>query len=398
MELRTEVAVVGGGSTGSSIIYHVAKAGVSDCTLLDKESQIAAGQTSLSTALVRTHYSVEIVARMALRCYSYFENFEKNLPGRTAGFVKTGLVIGAGTDAKGALDDNMKMLRKLGITTKLVDRDEALRIEPYLGASGFTNIVFEPEAGYAEPSTTASSFASAGRELGAKFMMERKVTKIERSAGGYRLETPAGSLWARKVVLATGPWSRPIFASLGIDLPVKAVRHPVAIYHRPEEYEGTHPFILDLLRSAYYKPEGRYLLIAGSLELELDTHGAEVDPDGYDRGVTTEEVTKMTGKVMDAIPLMASKGEYERGFAGVYDVTPDQQPIIDELSDYGYENLFCLVGLSGHGFKLCPEYGRIMAAMVTDGKFRDYDTSVFRLSRFKEGKLLKSSYRVGTVG
>jgi glycine/D-amino acid oxidase-like deaminating enzyme len=398
MDVRTEVAVVGGGSTGSSIIYHIAKVGVSDCTLLDKESQIAAGQTSLSTALVRTHYSVEIVARMALRCYNYFENFEANLAGRTAGFVKTGLIIGAGADAKSALDDNMKMLRRLGITTNLVDRDEAVRIEPQLGASGFADIVFEPEAGYAEPSTTATSFASAGRELGAKFMMERRVTKIERSGGGYRLETPAGSLWAKKVVLATGPWSKPIFASLGIDLPVRAVRHPVAIYHRPAEYEGKRPFILDLLRSAYYKPEGRYLLIAGSLELELDTSGAEVDPDRYDRGVTSEEVTKMTGKVMDAIPLMASKGEYERGFGGVYDVTPDQQPIIDELSDYGYENLFCLVGLSGHGFKLCPEYGRIMAAMVTEGKFRDYDTSVFRLSRFKEGKLLRSSYQVGTVG
>jgi glycine/D-amino acid oxidase-like deaminating enzyme len=95
---------------------------------------------------------------------------------------------------------------------------------------------------------------------------------------------------------------------------------------------------------------------------------------------------------------MASKGVYERGYAGVYDNTPDEQPVIDELSDYGFENLFCLVGLSGHGFKLAPEFGRIMAALVNEGAFKDYDVSPFRLRRFTEGKLLKSRYEFGTIG
>lgn len=398
VEARTEIAVIGGGSTGSSILYHLAKAGVTDCTLLEKGSQIAAGQTSRSTALVRTHYSVETVAKMAVRCYNYFKDFETNLPGHAAGFVETGLLIGAGPDAADALRDNLKMLKGLGITTGTIDRDEAKRIEPHLETSAFEEIVFEPNAGYAEPSTTAASFASAARELGAKTLMERRVTKIEKVGGGYELETTAGSMWARKVILATGPWSKPIFASLGMDLPVKAVRHPVGIYRRPAEYQGNHPIVLDLLRSGYYKPEGRYLFFAGSLELELDLSSGEVDPDDYNTSVTEEEVTRITGWVVDAIPLMATKGEYERGYGGVYDNTPDQQPIIDELSDRGFENLFCLVGLSGHGFKLSPEFGRIMAAMVLDGRFRDYDTSVFRLARFKEGKLLKGRYNVGTVG
>jgi sarcosine oxidase, subunit beta len=95
---------------------------------------------------------------------------------------------------------------------------------------------------------------------------------------------------------------------------------------------------------------------------------------------------------------MASKGRYERGYSGLYDNTPDQQPIIDELSEFGYPGVRCLVGLSGHGFKLSPEFGRIMASLVIDGRFDDYDISVFGLKRFETGRLLRSRYSLSTVG
>ncbi len=95
---------------------------------------------------------------------------------------------------------------------------------------------------------------------------------------------------------------------------------------------------------------------------------------------------------------MASMGMYERGYGGTYDDTPDQQPVIDELSAYGYPGLYCLVGLSGHGFKLSPEFGRIMASLVTQGGFPDYDVSVFGLKRFETGKLMRSKYNLSTVG
>jgi glycine/D-amino acid oxidase-like deaminating enzyme len=397
MEARTDVAVVGAGSTGASVLYHLAEA-ATDCLLIDQGEQIASGQTSRSTALVRTHYTVETVARMALLSYNFFRDFEKNLPGRSAGYVETGLLIGVDPKSEKAVKDNMEMLRSLGAITDLVDRDEAKRLEPFLDPSPFAALVFEPHAGYAEPSATASAFVSAAKEHRAKTMMGVRVTKIARSGSGYRLDTTGGGVVARKVVLATGPWSKPIFASLGIGLPMKAVRHPVAIYRRPPEYPGTRPVIFDLVNAGYYKPEGIQSLIVGSLELELDISGAEVDPDGYRTDITSEEMTKLSGWVMGALPVMAARGVYERGYAGVYDNTPDEQPVIDELSDYGFENLFCLVGLSGHGFKLAPEFGRIMAALVKEGAFKDYDVSPFRLRRFAEGKLLKSRYGFGTIG
>ena len=185
---------------------------------------------------------------------------------------------------------------------------------------------------------------------------------------------------------------------LGVPVPMKVVRHPVAVYSRPDEFRGVRPCIFDFPQSAYYKPEGLSHLIVGSLEAELDERAPSVDPDNYDTDVTFEEIERLSTWTSRTFPIMSSKGRYERGYAGAYDDTPDQQPVIDELSVYGFPDLHCLVGLSGHGFKLSPEFGRIMASLVTQGRFPDYDISVFGLKRFETGRLMKGRYRLSTVG
>jgi sarcosine oxidase, subunit beta len=396
--MRTEVVVIGGGSTGASVLYNLAKGGMRDAVLLERGPGIASGQTSRSTALVRTHYSVPIVAKMALLSYRYFKDFERELPGYTAGYVETGLLVGVDRASEEALRESVKMFERTGIISKFISKEEARSLEPLLDTSSFSAVVHEPQMGYAEPTTTAASFASAAGDLGAKVMTNTSVTKITKTSDGYDLSTTSGDISASKVVLATGVWSGPFFKSLGIPVPIKVVRHPVTIYRRPDEYRGVRPCVFDFGQSAYYKPEGVSLLFVGSLEAELDEAGLPVDPDNYDTDVTFDEVERLSTWTSKTFPIMASKGKYERGYGGIYDDTPDQQPVIDELSAYGFPGLFCLVGLSGHGFKLSPEFGRIMASMVTRGSFPDYDVSVFGLKRFETGNLLRSRYNLSTVG
>jgi sarcosine oxidase, subunit beta len=396
--VRTSVAVVGGGSTGSSILYHLAKRGITDSTLIEKGPVIASGQTGRSTALVRTHYTVPVVAKMALLSYLFFKRFGEEVPGYTSGYVETGLLIGTTPEADAAVRASMDMFHSMGIRSDFIDKEEVRRLEPMLDASSFSSVVYEPGMGYAEPSTTASSFASAAQDAGARLLTATSVESIAKTPAGYALSTSAGVVEADKVVLATGVWSPSVFRALGIEVPIKPVRHPIAIYGRPEGFRGVRPVVWDFPRSAYYKPEGQVLMQVGSMEAELDATSPPVDPDRYDQGISFDEAEKFSRWAADVYPVMATDGKYERGYSGVYDITPDQQPIIDELSDYGYPGLFCLVGLSGHGFKLSPEFGRMMASLVVDGTFPDYDISVFRLKRFKTGDLLRSRYSLSTVG
>jgi len=394
-----DVAVVGGGSTGCSILYNIAKSGEKSTVLLDMSTQLATGQTSRSTAVIRTHYSIEILARMALNSFRFFKNFNDEIPGYTAGYVESGLLIGADEASEDAVRQNIETYKKLGIDSRILEAGEIAQIEPMLKADDFSIMVYEPNSGYADPSTTASAFASAAEKLGARFLFGTKVASIERVGDSYVISTSSTDIvTCKKVVLATGVWSKPIFDRLGVRLPMRVVRHPVAILGRPNEYRGVRPVIFDFLRSAYYKPEAKSEVSVGSLGRELDTSNIEADPDNYDQGINYKEIEDISRSVSEALPIMASKGVYKRGYSGLYDNTPDQQPIIDELSSYGYPGIYCLVGLSGHGFKLSPEFGRIMASLIQDGKFTEYDVSVFKLKRFEEGRLLKGRYQLSTVG
>jgi sarcosine oxidase subunit beta len=396
------VVVIGGGSTGCSILYNLAKMGVKDALLVDMAPQLAAGQTSRSTALVRTHYSTEILTRMALLSYRFFRDFGRELPGRTAGYVETGLIVGADEASVLPLRQNSAMHKGLGIDSRVMEPEEltASGIEPMLDASAFSLFAYEPNAGYAEPSTTAASFASAAVALGAKVLTGTRATKLERASsgsGGYSVMTTAGPVRCRNVVIATGVWSRPLFAVMGVQLPLKVSRHPVAIFGRPADYLGRRPVVFDFPRSAYYKPEGKELFFVGSLSPELDASGADADPDAYEEGITYEETADFSKSAAAAFPVMGTSGTYRRGYAGLYDNTPDLHPIIDELSGHGYPGVYCVVGLSGHGFKLSPEFGRIIASLVAEGRFADYDVSVFKLQRFEEGRLLGGRYGVSTI-
>ena len=84
--------------------------------------------------------------------------------------------------------------------------------------------------------------------------------------------------------------------------------------------------------------------------------------------------------------------ELVRGFAGPYDITPDWNPIIGPCP--GIDGLYLAVGWSGHGFKLSPAVGEIVAAEVT-GRTPPIDVGELRPERFAEGRLLRLAYGPG---
>ncbi len=90
---------------------------------------------------------------------------------------------------------------------------------------------------------------------------------------------------------------------------------------------------------------------------------------------------------------MAS-GTVHSSYVGMFDITPDHHPIIDELAQIGLPDVFCCVGLSGHGFKLAPAFGLMNSEIISGkhGSERTFDWSYFSLSRFESNNLFKSSY------
>ena len=398
MENESPVVVIGAGSTGSSTAYHLAKKG--QRTVLIDRGQIASGMTSRSTALVRTHYSNEIVARMALYSLRVFENFSSI---GNAGFVRNGmLILGTGED-KEALDANVKMLDSIGVKNEVMDKENAKKRFPDLFLEDCDYFLFEPESGYADPVGTAVSYTNKARELGAEVILGREVSRLEAENGKLIavILDDGSKIRCSKVILCSNIWTNKLLSSSGVPddllLPIWTVAHPVVISRRPASYSGLKPNIADFLTKTYCKPEGQSLLFIGSLDAELDSQ--KVDPDRAPNEVPFEFMNLFSEVLTKRIPSM-SEGIYHSNYIGLYDMSPDQHPIMDELSELGLGGVYCCVGLSGHGFKLCPALGAMNSDMIlgVEKSIQTFERSFFSLNRFKKGNLLMTRYaRIGTV-
>src|SRR5579864_4641426 len=150
------VAVIGAGSTGSSTAFHLAKSG-SRVLLIDK-GQIGSGMTSRSSAIVRTHYSNEIVARMALYSMHIFKNFGSI---GDSGFVKSGMLILVPEDLREGTMENAAILNRIGATNLCLDLNEAKKKFPEIDYEGVDFVDYEPESGYADSVGVANAYAKA---------------------------------------------------------------------------------------------------------------------------------------------------------------------------------------------------------------------------------------------
>jgi len=386
-----DVVVIGGGCTGASIAFHLAEHRAGRVVLLEKGA-LASGPTGRSTAIVRQHYSNEVTARMALESLRVFQAWGDRIGG-ACGFVRTGFLVGVRDADRAALEGNVALQRSVGIDVRLVAGDELRRLEPELFSEDLVAAAYEPEAGYCDPVATTTALAEGARARGARIVQGREVTgiRLERSrvAG---VDTPAGAIAAPAVVNAAGAWAHKVAAGCGVTLPIEPSRHPVCAFRRPPEFSRAPMIYADFVHQFYMRPETGDLCLVGSIDPADAAHLA--DPDRYDEGVGLETITDFGGRVTRRYPAL-ERGFSRGGWAGVYDVTPDWHPVLDAIEEVA--GLFVAAGFSGHGFKLCPSVGALMAGLVTSGR-RDERTEFFRADRFRAGRPIRGKYDYSIVG
>jgi sarcosine oxidase subunit beta len=381
--------IVGGGCIGSSIALHAARLDSDLRIILVERQHVAWGSTGRSTAIVRQHYSNPETARMALESLKVFENFQTNI-GRECGFTRTGFLLGVGERDAAVLRRNVDMQRGLGIETSILTPTEIAELQPGVNVSDLVAAAYEPRSGYADPVVTTQSFAAAAEKLGVRLMEQTRVVEILESGGRVRgVRTDAGEIHANAVVNATNVWSNQIMPRSHSKLPIRALREQTCIFLRPKDF-GTRLTVWgDFPSGFYFCPKGSEQLLTGSLESNLPELE---DPDNCE-GVDYQTVETYSEKLVHRIPAM-NHGRWERGYSGQYDVTPDWHPILDESNEV--EGLYIAAGFSGHGFKLSPAIGKRMAEFIVTGR-KPEDLTIFRGSRFSEGKELTGQYESNII-
>jgi sarcosine oxidase, subunit beta len=381
-----EVVIVGGGLEGCATAWALAQRGVTDVVVVERAT-VGAGGTGKSSGVVRCHYGVSSLAAMATRALEVFENAEEVL-GTDIGFHQTGYVVGVGPENVDALHASMADQRAVGVRTEDIDRDEVARLWPVADLEPFAAFAWEARGGHGDAYQTAQALAAVARREGVRLRQSTTVTEI--LAGGDRVTgvglADGSRIEADHVVLAAGPWSVPLLAAHGIDLPITVHREQIVLID-PGQDLGPVPVFSDLVSLQYVRPENSGEILFGNSDLSVLE---PADPDHYSNQASERFTDIAVEKVGTRFPGL-EHAAIASTYAGCYDVTPDFNPAISETPIGG---LVVAAGFSGHGFKIAPSVGRLVADLVVDGKSSDPDIpeSDFRLSRFAEGELLTSPH------
>ena len=381
-QATADAVIIGGGVIGCGILYNLATLGMKRLLLLERDI-LAGGGSGLSQAILRLHYSNPVTTLLSWQSLKLFQDFEEAVGG-PSGYVRTGYLLLAPDEDRAALEANVAMQQAMGVDTHVLSQAEAREVAPMLDLDDAAGIAYEPQSGYADPSSVANTYALRAREMGAVVRLSTEVTAIRVEGGRVvGVETPQGSVATPAVVVAAGPWSNSLLGSVGVDLPQKPMRHQVLTLERPLDVLPSHPTVADLINEFSFRPEG------GNLTL-LSYGEEDCELEGYNPGVEMRLASEALPRLARRCPAFA-QATFRGGWAGLFDVTPDWHPILDQVE--GIEGLYAATGFSGHGFKLSPMVGVAMAELIAHGRATSVDITPLRWSRFREGALMDSRYR-----
>jgi sarcosine oxidase subunit beta len=255
-----------------------------------------------------------------------------------------------------------------------VSAAEIAELAPEVDTSGIIGGTWCPLDGLVDPNGLLQGYVSNARRLGATLLTGTPAIGIEATGGSVcRVVTKTGSIDTPTVVIAAGPWSAQIGAMAGIDLPIQPIRRQIAVTGAIPGLRADFPFVIDFSRSLYFHREGNGILTGMSNRDEAPGFDTRVDPDWRLHHVEN---------AMERLPLLAD-AEIVAEWAGLYEVTPDDQPILGRIPHVN--GLLACAGFSGHGLMHGPAAGMLMAEEILDGKAQTIDIDSLRWSRFELG-------------
>ncbi|WP_224388328.1 FAD-binding oxidoreductase [Pseudonocardia sp. ICBG1293] len=386
--MRTDTVVIGAGVVGSSIALELARGG-RRVVVVDKAGGVGHGSTSASSAVVRFNFSTRAGVAAAWESRFAWESWADHLGGEDpAGmirYVRTGLAV---LDVDAAPRSMfVPHLEQAGVpfeewdAATLAQRIPGIDVGRYWpprsltderffdDAQGTVGAVYTPDAGYvSDPQLAAHNLAWAAERHGARFLLRRTVTAIERGDRVRAVLLDDGTrVDADVVVNAAGPWSSAInrLAGVGSDFTISLtpMRQEVAHVRAPA---GLHPeggasiSVADLDLGVYLRGEVGGGLLVGGTEPECDPFQWLECPDDAHPDATMEVFEAQTVRAARRLPELQVPHR-ARGVVGVYDVTDDWTPVYDRTDLPGF---YVAVGTSGNQFKNAPVVGRLMTAII----------------------------------
>ncbi|MGH3424239.1 MAG: NAD(P)/FAD-dependent oxidoreductase [Nocardioidaceae bacterium] len=364
-----EVVVVGGGVIGVSAAFHLAEAGVE--VLLLERDELGAGSTSRAAGGVRAQFSDPVNVELGARSLRAFEEFGRR-PGGEIDLRQHGyLFLLSDPEDVAAFERGVALQNGLGVPSRMLTVDEALRLSPWVAADGLLAGAYSPTDGHCTPEAVVQGYAVAARRHGAVIRRDCAVTGIDRAGSRITgVRTAAGRVRTSTVVCAAGAWSAALGEMAGVELPVRPLRRQILVTEDVDDLPADLPFTIDFSSSLYFHGEGRGVLVGMSEETDL--HAFDTRTDDAWLGRVSEAVARR-------VPRLAQAGVAHR-WAGLYEISPDRNALVGEAGSVG--RFLYATGFSGHGFLQGPAIGEVVRDLVL-GREPPVDVSALSADRFE---------------
>lgn len=391
MSETADVIVIGAGIIGLSTAFQIARRSGLKVVVFEKGSGLGEGSTGASSAVCRFRYSrsemVEL-ARDGIHAYQNWGQFLGTDEPR-AHFNRDG-VLWLGDGRTDWPEAEQARLATFGLRADVLDDDELKRrfpaFNPCLQAPDFETgaehdcegggfHLLEVDGGYIDPVDALQDLADAARARGVSLRLNAEVARITQKggrAGGAEL-ADGSTIEAPVVVNAAGPWCNHLFEQLGLDLgwPLVPTRIQVVHIDRPSALEGPIPVTVDVAAGIYFRTQNRGQQIIVSSVREEDEKETVDLPDDFARYVDGDFEREKLHALQHRLRALTLR--HVRGYSGLYTINrSDVHPVVGETPIGG---LYAANGCSGHGFKLAPAIGALLARRIA-GESSTFDTSV----------------------
>jgi len=373
---RARAVVIGGGITGTSVAYHLAKAGWRDVVLVEKD-ELTSGSTCHAAGLV-TQFNPS-PTMMRFRRYS-IELYQEVGVFETVGSLR----FASSRDQLMELQRGVSRARGIGLDVELISANEAARLMPAITLDSLYGAVWVPGDGHLDPHTATHALAAAARSLGGQIFTHRRVTGIALSDKGavQAVDTDAGRIETGIVVVAGGIWGPQLAAMAGAFVVSTPVDHQHAALLAVPGHQMQHdmPCFRDPDNLVYGKAEAGGMVLGG---YEANPVARWIDGVPWDHAGTSLPPDEKRFE-----PLLAGAARrfpflHEAGIKKLVchpdAMTPDAGPLVGPVP--GVRGLYMAAGLSLNGFGGAGGIGRAIAELVTAGE-TELDLYPYRPWRF----------------
>ncbi len=368
------VVIIGGGAVGVSALYHLAKAGWTDCLLLEK-NELTAGSTWHAAGNVPTFSSSWSIMNMQRYSAQLYRGLGAEVDYPMNYHVTGSVRLGHTRQRLQEFQRVVGMGRYQGMDLEIMSPSEILSKYPFLETHDLSGALYDPYDGDIDPAQLTQALAAGARQMGARIERFCPVTGVSRVGDEWVIETPKGTVRAEIVVNAAGYYAREVGKMFGRDLPMMVMSHQYMLFDTIPELEAWSKEVghkLPLLRdvdSSYYLRQEKNGFNLGPYEGNCRAHWVTPDdpfPQDFSFQLFPDDLERLEWHINDAmerVPLLAKAG-LSKVINGPIPYTPDGNPLIGPMP--GVPNAFEACVFT---FGICQAggAGKVLAEWVTEG-------------------------------